>query len=119
MVSSLELDQDLDIDCLCIGLSSTTPQTLYYPPNLTSISNTTFPTITLGPSGGVSIFSNSSNFTLSNFMASLSSNGRIGPQPTNITGIEAQNSYGRTTVSRDSTLLLVPVLFQIIFRVLV
>lgn len=117
---SSELDQDLNIDCLCAES--------YHLPSLSSFANATvarpyteeygIPTITPGPSQGVGISVNSSNFTLSDFMVLLSLNRRIGPQPTNITGIEVQNNHGYAAASlRDPALLLILVLFQVVFRV--
>jgi hypothetical protein len=93
------------MSCLCAEANPITPQPTYY---LSSFENTTQrhfqtksdDTITLLPSQGFSTSINvTSNFTLSNFMASLSADSRIGPRPTNITGIEVQANYGHSLLS--------------------
>lgn len=46
--------------------------------------------------------SSTDTFTLSKFMASLSSAGRLGPQPTNISGIELQTQNHASLSGRDN-----------------
>jgi len=55
-----------------------------------------------------------SNFNVSSALASLSSNGQIGPRPTNVTGITS-TSRGRKTHCHLQYSLLIPVLLPLFF----